>query len=73
MPIEEYIVKVNRPDNCPITTMIDHIYNAVSSMSGSYEPPNDDNGYTGHPLFPEVPCKVRRFTAKDILKQKFID
>lgn len=48
---ERYIVELIRPEGVSVAEMKEYIDNAVSSWCGQFEPPNEDNNYTGNPLF----------------------
>lgn len=45
-----YRVVVNQPEDMTDNEMANYISDAVSSWRGSFEPPMEDNGWTGHPL-----------------------
>ena len=58
--MEQYIVTIDRPDGVSKTRMRDYIREAVRCWSGQFEPPHEENDYTGDPLFGKTVCAVRR-------------
>jgi hypothetical protein len=61
MKKETYLVELVRPHGVSITEMSGYIKEAVETWAGSFRPPasyGDDD--PGNPLFPGVPCKVKR-------------
>jgi hypothetical protein len=45
------LVGVPVPPGATRTDVVDYVREAVQSMSGSFEPPNEGNAFTGNPLF----------------------
>jgi hypothetical protein len=54
-----YTVTVECPEDVGASDMRSYIVDAVEAWGWQFEPPTQENGYAGHPLFPGVQCKVK--------------
>lgn len=58
---EVYTITLTRPPGVSINAMKRYIAEAVRGWKGGFEPPNEQNGWTGNPLFNlDVNIVVRR-------------
>lgn len=59
------IVSVDLPPGAWPRDIYDYVKDAVTTMWGSYEPPNQENDFTGHPLWRLTNHNIRvRFAPK---------
>ena len=66
MPRETYTITLTRPSACSVNRLKAYIADAVQAWSGQFEPPNEENNWTGDPLFGWEPdIVVRRKNVKE--------
>jgi hypothetical protein len=62
---ETYTIVLTRPKDCSVNRLKAYIAEAVHAWSGQYEPPNEENNWTGDPLFGWEPNIVVRRKGKE--------